>query len=253
MEYPIKVEDLSISFGDRTILSNITLQIHSQRSTVIIGRSGAGKSVLIKVMLGLIDIDKGDSFVFGKSVFYGSNQEVLEVRKRCGFVFQGGALFDSLTVEENLLFPCEMLGIDIDESVVKKAHQLLEWVGLDRDKNKMIGELSGGMQKRVGIVRSLMTDPELIFFDEPTSGLDPITGESLCRLLQDLKKNDKSTMVIVTHDFNLVRMLGEDIIYLGKEPILFHSVEELLESKDEEVKEYLRSCSLFCSFEKGRK
>lgn len=246
MDFPIKVKDLSVSFSDRQILSNISLKIKSQRTTVIIGRSGAGKSVLIKAILGLIDIDEGDSIVYGTSVFYGRHPDILKVRKKCGFVFQGGALFDSLTVEENLLFPCKMLGMKIDKKIVEKAYRLLGWVGLEKDKKKMIGELSGGMQKRVSIVRSMMTDPQLIFFDEPTSGLDPVTGEALCRLLQDLKKEQKNTLVIVTHDFNLLKLLGEDIVYLSrqKKPIFFNSLKDLLKSDDEEIKEYLRSCSV---------
>src|SRR5690349_12027621 len=188
VEIPIAVDKLTKSFGKQRVLNGLSLKIDSGSTLSILGRSGTGKSVFLKLLIGLQKPDSGSVTVLGREITHLALSELNQVRKRVGFLFQQAALYDSLTVEQNVEFPLSR-HTDLKESDRrKKARELLAGVGLEGDLEKMPSEISGGMQKRVGLARALALDPEILLFDEPTSGLDPITSTEIGRLIAELKK-----------------------------------------------------------------
>lgn len=211
----IKMEHLKKSFGNNHVLRDINLVIHKGENLAILGQSGTGKSVLIKCIVGLVEIDDGKLFIYGKNISELRDKELIETQKKVGFLFQSGALYDSMTVRENLEFPLRKQLSSIPkeelELIVKEA---LSDVGLDKAIDKTPSELSGGMRKRLGLARTLILKPEIMLYDEPTTGLDPITSKEISKLILEVQKKYETTSVIITHDIECARLTGNRIIVI---------------------------------------
>lgn len=238
----IEVKDLYKSFGTNKVLQGVNLTIDKGETIVIIGRSGCGKSVLIKHIVGLLNPDQGYVKVEGKKVDDLNLKELYELRKNFGFLFQGAALFDSMTVEENVSLPLveSKNGFSINK-IKEIVNEKLSLVGLEGILDLKPSELSGGMKKRVALARALVTDPSYILYDEPTTGLDPIMSDSIDQLIKDLSEKLNVTSIVVTHDMysvknvaNRVAMMHEGIIYFTGKP------EELLNSSDKVIQDFIR-------------
>lgn len=195
----IRLDHVSKSFGATQVLKDVSVTISEQRSFGLLGRSGTGKSVTLSLMIGLIRADSGEVVIEGKDLRKLGRRELLETRKRIGFLFQEAALFDSISVRENVAFPLRRHTNKREKEIRDIVHQTLESVGLEKDEHKMPAALSGGMLKRVGLARALVLDPPIVMADEPSSGLDAITASEIYELLSKLKERRK-TLVIVTHD-----------------------------------------------------
>ena len=233
----ISIQNLSIAFGPKKVLIDLNLEINKGENLVILGKSGCGKSVIIKCIIGLLIPDRGRIEVFGENILESSNEELNDFRKRIGFLFQSGALYDSMNVKQNLLFPLRMnkeMEINEKEKLVK---EVLEKVGLSDAINKMPTELSGGMRKRLGLARSLMLKPEIMLYDEPTTGLDPITAKEISNLILSIQKDQGKSSIIITHDMNCAKITGNRIVILDHGKVSTEgSFKELEKSKQEEVK-----------------
>lgn len=229
----IKINNLSKSFGDFTVLDDISLSVSDAENFVIFGRSGSGKSVLLKCIIGLLKPDKGEIFVKGVDITKLPVKELNKMRKRLGFLFQSGALYDSMTVRENLEFPLLRQSSVSRNQIEEKVRYTLELVGLQEAIDKMPSELSGGMRKRIGLARSIITDPEIMLYDEPTTGLDPLTSKEISVLIRDLQKKLKMTSVVVTHDLICANIIADKAIFLKDGKIKYRgTIEELMNSKD---------------------
>ena len=238
----IEIKDLCKNFGSNKVLQGVNLTIEKGETLVIIGRSGCGKSVLIKHIVGLFEPDSGYVKVEGRIVGDLTKKELYELRKKFGVLFQGSALFDSMTVEENVGLPLveskkEFLRSDIKKSVEEK----LELVGLSGVLDLKPSELSGGMKKRVALARALITNPSYILYDEPTTGLDPIMSDSIDNLIKDLAEKLNVTSIVVTHDMYSVKnvaykvaMMNDGVIYFTGKP------EELINSSDKVIEDFIR-------------
>ena len=238
----IEIHELHKSFGNKEVLSGINLKINKGQTTVIIGRSGCGKSVLIKHIVGLLQPDAGWVKVDEKIVSELPAKGLYELRKMFGFLFQGSALFDSLTVEENVALPLEESKNGFSRSEIEKiVKEKLDLVGL-KDINKLKpAELSGGMKKRVGLARALVTNPEYILYDEPTTGLDPIMSDSIDALIKELSEKIKVTSVVVTHDLYSVKNVADKVAMMHNGKIQFEGTpEELLNSKDPDIIDFIK-------------
>jgi len=211
----VEIRDLHIGFGDRKVLDGINLDLYDGENLVILGRSGSGKSVLIKCMVGLLKPDSGSVKVLGYDVASLSPKDLNELRKQVGFSFQLSALYDSMTVRENLEFPIRRnLGVDKKEELDKMTKKALEDVDLIHTIDQKPVELSGGMKKRVGIARTLILQPKLMLYDEPTAGLDPVTSMELNQLIMEVRKIYKTSSIIITHDISCARQTADRIIAL---------------------------------------
>jgi phospholipid/cholesterol/gamma-HCH transport system ATP-binding protein len=238
----IEIHDLHKGFGNKEVLTGVNLQINKGQTMVIIGRSGCGKSVLIKHIVGLLQPDSGWVKVEGEIVSELSPKELYDLRKMFGFLFQGSALFDSLTVEENVALPLEeskngYSKTEIDRIVKEK----LDIVGLKDIYKLKPAELSGGMKKRVGLARALVTDPEYILYDEPTTGLDPIMSDSIDLLIKELSQKLNVTSVVVTHDLYSVKNVADKVAMMHEGKIHFEGTpEELLNSNDPDIVDFIK-------------
>ncbi len=238
----IEIKNLRKSFGDNKVLQGVNLTIEPGETIVIIGRSGCGKSVLIKHIVGLLEPDSGCVKVEGKIVSDLSQKDLYELRKKFGFLFQGSALFDSMTVEENVSLPLVESNERFSKTEIKKiTEEKLELVGLEGILKLKPSELSGGMKKRVALARALVTNPSYILYDEPTTGLDPIMSDSIDNLIKDLADKLNVTSIVVTHDMysvknvaNKVAMMNDGIIYFTGNP------EELINSSDKVIEDFIR-------------
>lgn len=211
----VEVKDLNKSFGDRVILKNVNLELFENENLVILGKSGAGKSVLIKCMIGLIKPDSGYINILGYDVNNLSAKELNELRIKVGFSFQLSALYDSMTVRENLEFPLKRNLKIFDKKVLdEKVMKALEDVGLAQAADQLPAELSGGMKKRIGIARTLILNPEIMLYDEPTAGLDPITAGEINELILEVRDKYKTASIIITHDLSCARTTSDRIIGL---------------------------------------
>jgi len=214
----IYIRNLSKSFGNHKVLDNITCHIERNKTTVFVGPSGVGKSVLLKLMVGLLTPDEGEVIVDGKNIAKISQKELYELRKKFGMLFQDGALFDSMTVAENVAFPLRHHTDKSEEEIREIVERKLRQVGLPRIGDKMPSELSGGMRKRVGLARALALDPEIVFFDEPTSGLDPVMAAAVDDLIRRTQEELGITFVVISHDiegtFAIAHNVG--VLYDGK-------------------------------------
>jgi phospholipid/cholesterol/gamma-HCH transport system ATP-binding protein len=211
----IEIKDLCKSFGDNDVLKKFTLSIFPGENLVVMGKSGIGKTVLIKCIIGLIKPDSGLLKVFGKDIDKLSKKQLDEMRMRIGFVFQNSALYDSMTVRENLEFPLRRHTLKkMKGSMEQNVREALKNVGLEKAIDLMPAELSGGMRKRIGIARSLILKPEVVLYDEPTTGLDPITSSEITNLIKDLQEKYQTTSVIITHDVELAEKAANRIVFL---------------------------------------
>lgn len=237
----IEIRDLHKTFGkDNTVLKGVNLMVNKGEDLVILGRSGSGKSVMIKCIVGLIEPDKGEIKVFDENVLNLSKKELNKIRVKIGFLFQSGALYDSMSVRENLAFTLRAHKRELTEDVVEnEVIEALESVGLGGAIDKMPSELSGGMRKRIGLARTLIINPEIILYDEPTTGLDTITSREISELILDIKHKQKTSSIIITHDMACAKMTADRIIVL-KDGIIHTegTYEELEKDEDEWVRSF---------------
>jgi phospholipid/cholesterol/gamma-HCH transport system ATP-binding protein len=237
-EVVIAIKGLYKSFEDNDVLRGIDFELHKGENVVVLGRSGSGKSVLIKIIAGLMKPDKGAVTLLGKDVHELNKKELIQLRLKIGFLFQHSALYDSMTVRENLEFPLMRNVRDISQDEIDKAvKEVLEAVGLSDTADQMPSELSGGQQKRIGIARTLIMKPEVILYDEPTAGLDPLTSYEINDLINEVQKKFKTSSVIITHDLVCAKKTGDRILMLidGKF-VRQGDFEEVFDTDDERVK-----------------
>ena len=214
-ENVIEISHLKKSFYKRTVLKDINLTVKKGENVVVLGKSGIGKSVLIKCIVRLIQPDEGSLKVFGKEITNLNPKELNEIRSKIGFIFQGNALYDSMTVRENLEFPLRRNKEIKDAKVINNLIvDALENVGLLDAMNKMPSELSGGMKKRIGLARTLILKPEIILYDEPTTGLDPITSREISNLIVEIQTKYKASSIIITHDINCAKITSNRMLIL---------------------------------------
>ena len=229
----VEIKNVSKSFGDFNVLQSISLDVSKGENLVIFGKSGTGKSVLLKCLVGLLIPDSGEIFINQKNVHLLSINELNELRKNIGFLFQSAALYDSMTVRENLAFPLIRNFNFTPQEVEVKVVRALENVSLLDAIDKMPSELSGGMRKRIGLARAIITEPELMLYDEPTTGLDPITTKEISRLIRDLQYKLKMTSIIVTHDILCAKIISDNAIVLRDGEIKYRgSLDKLANSDD---------------------
>jgi phospholipid/cholesterol/gamma-HCH transport system ATP-binding protein len=238
----IEIKDLYKSFGSNNVLQGVNLTIEAGETIVIIGRSGCGKSVLIKHIVGLLSPDSGYVKVEGKTVSDLSLKELYELRKNFGFLFQGSALFDSMTVEENISLPLVESTNNLSKNeILKIVEEKLELVGLNGILNLKPSELSGGMKKRVALARALITNPNYILYDEPTTGLDPIMSDSIDNLIKDLSEKLNVTSIVVTHDMYSVKNVADKVAMMNNGIIYFTGKpDELINSSDKVIEDFIR-------------
>lgn len=230
----LEIENLQLSFGENEVLKGFNLELQEGEMLAVMGRSGSGKSVLIKCVVGLIEPDDGRIEVLGKKISELDQHEMDNLRADIGYLFQGSALYDSMTVRENLEFPLrrheEKFDLKKTDELVKEA---LENVGLAQSIDLMPAELSGGMARRIALARALILQPKIIFYDEPTTGLDPVTAREIIQLMKDIQEKYKASSLIITHDVDCVRRVADRVILLvdGKNHTE-GTVEELSSSED---------------------
>jgi len=217
----IQVKNVTKSFGSQVVLDNVSLHCERERSTVILGRSGQGKSVLMKHFLGLLRPDSGDVLIDNKSILNFSRTQMLDLRKRFGYLFQDGALFDDMTVFENVSFPLREHTDYPEEKISECVNEKLALVGLENVESKMPSELSGGMRKRVALARAVVLNPEILLFDEPVTGLDPVMKKSVLELIYETKEKLKVTTVVITHDIRSSLFLADHLIVVDEGRIIF--------------------------------
>jgi len=238
-EAVVEIEHLKKAFGSNEVLKDISLKVEKGENLAVFGRSGSGKSVLIKCLVGLVDADDGKVKILGENISDLNGEELNVLRKKIGFLFQSAALYDSMTVRENLEFPLRGDKSKSKEEIDALVLEALENVGLADVIDKMPSELSGGMRKRVGLARTLILKPEIIFYDEPTTGLDPITSKEISQLILDIQKKYNTASIIITHDVECARIVANRMIIL-KEGITEAegTFSELSKSKDEWVRSF---------------
>ena len=237
----IAVENLRKTFGTQRVLNGITLNVPEGETVAVIGRSGGGKSVLLKLLIRLQTPDSGSIRVADEEITQLDGKELNNVRKRIGFLFQQAALYDSLSVAENVAFPLTRHSEMSADERAKRVKDLLREVGMDQELEKMPSQLSGGMQKRVGLARALALDPDILLFDEPTAGLDPITASEIGDLIVALKQKRELSAVVVTHDIYGARVYADRMVLLHNGSIEAEgSFDELTHSKNEIVSQFFR-------------
>lgn len=236
----IEVRDLKKSFGTHPILDGVTFAIEKGESVVIIGRSGGGKSVLLKHLIGLLKPDSGEVLIDNENIVPMDERELLRVRGKFGMLFQGAALFDSMTVAENVGFAFRHEREITDKEIAEKVAEVLEMVDLPGTESKKPSELSGGMRKRVGLARAIIYKPQIVLYDEPTTGLDPIVSDSIDQLIIRVRDRLQVTSVVVTHDMRSARRVGNRILMLhGKRIYATGTPQQIFESKDPVVRRFI--------------
>lgn len=214
-EKVVEIRDLYKSFGDLDVLKGVDLDLFREENLVVLGRSGTGKSVLIKIMVGLLKQDKGQMNVLGQEVSNLHTKALNELRLKIGFSFQNSALYDSMTVRENMEFPLVRNIKNLTKKeITMRIEELLEAVGLPNTINQMPSELSGGQKKRIGVARTLILNPEIMLYDEPTAGLDPITCVDINNLINEVRERYKTTSIVITHDLTCAKMTGDRMAVL---------------------------------------
>lgn len=247
----IEINNIRKAFNGKDVLKGITSSFQKGETNLIIGGSGTGKSVLLKTMIGLVKPDTGNVLYNGRD-FYNSDKETQQsIRREMGVLFQGGALFDSKTVEENVRFPLDML---TDQSISEKQDRIafcLQRVGLETAAKRMPSEISGGMKKRVGIARAIVMNPKYLFCDEPNSGLDPLTSVKIDELIKEITDEYQITTVIITHDMNSVLEIGQNIMFLYQGDKLWEGLNsDITKTAVPELKEFLFSNKLLREMER---
>lgn len=236
----LQIRNLSKSFGDNHVLQNFNLDLSKGENVVVLGKSGSGKSVLIKCIIGLMKPDSGTINILGKNIPDLNHDELDRVRAKVGFLFQSNALYDSMTVRQNLEFPLRRHWIETSrEDVNKLIMEALTDVGLADTADMMPAELSGGMRKRIALARTLILKPEIILYDEPTTGLDPITGKEISKLMLEIQKKYNTSSIIISHDINCVKIVANRIIMLIEGACYANGTyEELEKSNDKRVSQF---------------
>lgn len=242
MEAPVvEIKHLKMSFNNNHVLKDINFKIEKGENLIVLGRSGSGKSVLIKCIVGLMEPDSGEIALFGTPISHLNTRELNLLRKKVGFLFQSGALYDSMTVRENLEFPLRDIKSMRKEEKEKLVVEALTNVGLQDAIDKMPNELSGGMRKRVGLARTLILKPELILYDEPTTGLDPATSKEISQLILDIQKRYNTASIIITHDIECARVTANRMVVIKNgESIKEGTFKELSESNDEWIRSFFK-------------
>lgn len=242
----IEVKNIHKSFGEEEILKGIDAKFEKGKTNLIIGQSGSGKTVFLKCLLGLFKPEKGEILYNGENYSSFSEEEQRDLRQKMGMVFQGGALFDSMTVAENVDFPLKMFTRQRKKERMERVSRVLERVNLNNAENKYPSEISGGMQKRVSIARAIVNDPKYLFCDEPNSGLDPKTATVIDNLIQEITREYDITTVINTHDMNSVLEIGENIIFLKEGNLAWKGdKDEIFKTENENVTDFVYSSNLF--------
>lgn len=239
----IKIDNLQKSFGSLEVLKDISLELYEGENLVVLGKSGTGKSVLIKCIVRLLDADEGKIQVFDQEVNSLNSREMNTVRGKIGFLFQSGALYDSMTVRENLAFPLKRIKKDLtSDQIQAKITEVLENVGLPDAIDKMPSELSGGMRKRISLARTIIVDPSIMLYDEPTTGLDPVTSDEISALINDIQKKYKTSSIIITHDIECVRSVADRIVMLHEGKVyLKGTLKEFETSKDKLIESFFKT------------
>lgn len=242
----IEVKNLHKSFDEQKVLKGIDFAFETGKTNLVIGQSGSGKSVLLKCMLGLFTPEKGTIIYDGKAYSERNDEQKRELRTEIGMLFQGGALFDSMTVEENVMFPLRMFTSTRKKDLLDRVQQVLERVNLEDTGKKYPAEISGGMQKRVAIARAIVNRPKYLFCDEPNSGLDPHTATVIDNLIHELTVEFDITTVVITHDMNSLLEIGENIAFL-KDGVLAWKGDksQIFKTEDETVTDFVYSSDLF--------
>jgi len=240
----IAIEGLCKSFGPQKVLNGFNLKVAHGETVAVLGRSGTGKSVLLRLLIGLQKPDSGCIRIQGLEITGLEGKPLNEIRKKIGFLFQQGALYDSLTVEQNVEFPLSRHTALSAEERKSRARELLGSVGMEHDMGKMPSQISGGMQKRVGLARALALAPAIVLLDEPTAGLDPITAAEIEELISQLQEKHKMTSLVVTHDLHGAKHFADRLVILNQGNVLFAgSFEDLQKSTDPFVIQYLKDAA----------
>jgi phospholipid/cholesterol/gamma-HCH transport system ATP-binding protein len=240
----IEVNHLEKTYGSVVVLDDVTFRVETGESVVIIGRSGGGKSVLLKHIIGLLRPDSGQVLIDGENLCGLDERQLLRVRHKFGMLFQGAALFDSMTVAENIAFALRREGHPTEAEITKKVAHALELVELSGTENKNPSELSGGMRKRVGLARAIVYEPQIILYDEPTTGLDPVVSDSIDHLILRVRDHLKVTTVVVTHDMRSARRLGQRILMLHEHKLYVSgTADEIFNSTDPVVHRFVNGIS----------
>jgi len=236
----IEVKSIRKSFGGKTVIENVTATMNAGQCNLIIGSSGSGKTVFMKCLVGLFQPDSGDILYGGQNFTQMNNEHKKEIRKQIGMLFQGSALFSSMTVEENIVFPLDMFTNNTRKEKLDRVNEVLERVNLTGANKKFPAELSGGMMKRVGIARAIVLNPKYLFVDEPNSGLDPQTSGLIDKLIKEITDEYNITTVINTHDMNSVMEIGDHIIYMYKGNKEWEgNSKEIIFSKNERLNDFI--------------
>ena len=236
----IEARNLRKGFGTQPVLDGVSFRIENGESVAIIGRSGCGKSVLLKHLIGLLQPDTGEVLVDGESIGRMNERQLLRVRRKFGMVFQGAALFDSMTVAENVSFGLRRHEHLTEAEIARRVAGTLELVDLPGTENKNSAELSGGMRKRVGLARAIIYEPQIVLYDEPTTGLDPIVSDSIDHLILRVRDKLKVTTVVVTHDMRTARRVGQRILMLNERKIYATgTADEFFASRDAVVRQFV--------------
>jgi phospholipid/cholesterol/gamma-HCH transport system ATP-binding protein len=235
MKAAVRMDHVTKTFGTRKVLDDVSFDVQSGEGFVILGRSGTGKSVTLKHMVGLLRPDRGRVFIGDDEISALAGPPLSRVRQRIGFLFQNAALFDSISVGENVAFPMRRHTQLSDGEIRQRARERLAAVGLEPDYDKMPSELSGGMKKRAGLARALALDPQLLLVDEPSAGLDPITSDEIDALLADMKQSRGVTLVVVTHNIPSARRLGDQLLMLHEGRVIARGTADDLDRDPNEL------------------
>ena len=242
----IKVNNISKSFVNTQVISNISATFEKGKTNLIIGQSGSGKTVLMKCLLGLYDVDNGEIFFDEKKYDKDNISNMSNLRKQIGMVFQGSALFDSMTVLDNIMFPLRMFSSKTESEMISRAKEVIKRVDLKDSDDKYPSEISGGMKKRVAIARAIVLNPKYLFCDEPNSGLDPKTAIIIDKLIQEITVEYNITTIINTHDMNSVMEIGDKIIFLVKGKKIWEgNNQEILNTDDKLINDFVYSSEIF--------
>ncbi|MGI8603452.1 MAG: ABC transporter ATP-binding protein [Verrucomicrobiales bacterium] len=240
----IQVKDLHKTLGGQSVLAGVSFEIVRGETFVVLGRSGEGKSVLLKHLIGLMQPDRGSVKIEGQEIAGLSERKLADARRKVGVLFQNGALFDSMSVEQNVAFPLRESGERSKETIAEKVHEVLEAVDMAEHKTKMPMNLSGGQRKRVALARAVIARPQCILYDEPTSGLDPIGADSIGHLIQRFQKRFGVTSVVITHDMKLAHAISDRIALLNEGTIQFLGTpDELRNSEDQILQDFVEGRS----------
>lgn len=238
----IEAKNITKSFENKTILDNISAVMNNGKCNLIIGKSGAGKTVFMKCLTGIFKPDEGDVIYDGVSLLGMKKKDIINLRRQTGVLFQGSALFDSMTVFENVMFPMEMFSKKSHKEQCEKAMSLLEIVGLSEAKNKYPTEISGGMMKRAAIARAIALEPKYLFCDEPNSGLDPTNSHKIDQLIKNITTEFNMTTIINTHDMNTVKSIGDQVFFIDSGTIEWRGVgKEIVESDNTKVIKFINT------------